>query len=124
MLPLIDQEIQQHPMAIFNDDICFEVMSWLDSEFIIKNCFFISKQWINVAITRVKFSFDLSQQIIGKMQRVIECMTSSQYIHNLTSLDLSGNQIDFEGAKYVSSNQFLHSLTALYLGSNIIGDEG
>lgn len=71
----------------FPDDICFEILSFLNSEFIIKTCMMISKQWLSVVRNRVKLSLFINKKLDDdQVKSFIEC----KLLNNITSLYLEG----------------------------------
>jgi uncharacterized protein (TIGR02996 family) len=52
------------------------------------------------------------------------CLSSLSSLHNLSSLDLDGNQMRAEGIKILVASPILKTLVSLKLDFNFIGDEG
>ncbi|EFC47816.1 predicted protein [Naegleria gruberi] len=132
---------------IFSDDVCFEIISMLDdSWFILNNCSLISKQFFNVIKERSKLGIQFKKKFTEKR---VELFMKSQFLNSivkvkvyrwllaslvktnqtkfisemkqLTSLNITNNQICVEGVKYISE---MKQLLSLNISENEIGDKG
>lgn len=136
-----------HFSNYISNDACFEIMSFLESWFVLRNCIFISKQWFNVAVHHVKLSLSfetplndervemmLKSQFLRNIQSVaiVEMNNNNgriveyygvilQQIEQLRSLDIHNNYIGDKVAKSIST---LKQLTSLDISDNKIGDTG
>ncbi|EFC40074.1 predicted protein [Naegleria gruberi] len=105
---------------LFPDDICYEILTFLDSSMIIQSCLLISRNWHEVIKNRAKLSVDLEVE-----DKIVENIVKSGIIGNIVELKLVGNsvcRIRTKGAQLISQN--LTQLTNLDLSYNSIGDEG
>src|SRR5689334_23211184 len=69
---------------IFHDDICFEIMSFLDSGFIVKSCVLDSKQWFKVVIECISLSLSINTKLD---EETINLISRNRFLHNIITLN-------------------------------------
>ncbi|EFC47885.1 predicted protein [Naegleria gruberi] len=104
---------------IFSDDVCFEIISMLDSWFILNNCTLISKQWFNVIKERSKLVIQFKKQFT---ENRIELLMKSQFMNSIVNVKCSFRLLNSpDKVKFISG---MKQLTLLNIGNNQIGVEG
>ena len=167
----IQVDVVDSDCEVFSDDVCFEILSFIEESWsIINACSLVSKQWLNVIRNRSRLYLAfwkemnderanqmLQSRFLGNIHRLMIYKLDDNAIYgevfyralqgmnNLTSLNISSQQIGPEGAKLVSGVKQLEklilvfnnvgtegakyisemeNLTSLIIRSNNIGDEG
>ena len=130
---------------MLSDDLCYEIVGYLDSCTILNTCSLLSKQWLEVIRTRSHISVELDGNICDER---ITSMMKSQFLdsiqsvkvksgnnsgsigyllnslclmRNLQELYLVSKELDSNDAQVISE---MKSLTKLDLNGNRISDEG
>ncbi|KAG2387542.1 hypothetical protein C9374_001136 [Naegleria lovaniensis] len=104
------------------DDIVFYVLQYLESEFILRVCLFISKQFLQQSL-EIQKSLNFSDRDSFNEPSLIS-FVNCKYIQNLTILNLSSNKLRVEGARLISQCNALNRLTMLDVSNNGIEFEG
>ncbi|KAG2373976.1 hypothetical protein C9374_011641 [Naegleria lovaniensis] len=133
------------PHALLVDDTIYHTLQFLDSEFIVRVCTLVSKQWFSKSL-QIALKFDFSEPIplkiplpilpsleefvfldrvrskmnIQKLAQWVSCTTT----YNLTELNLSRHFLNDDGAKLIACSELMNNLKTLNLSRNNLSSAG
>ena len=124
-----------------HDDNLYHIMTFLESDFIIRTCMMVSKQW-NEQARRVPIKLSLHSvdnipsihlnltdlEYCGPNEELCDWITDSPQMINLTALCVNSDELSYplgdESCERLANCSHLRNLTCLKLPMNIIGNDG
>ncbi|EFC48259.1 predicted protein [Naegleria gruberi] len=82
---------REHQEGLFSNDVCFEILSFLDGWTIIRNCALISKQWFEIIRNYSKLDLEVMSKLSTER---ITMLSESQFLNRI---------IGFKVGKYAAS---------------------
>ncbi|KAF0978449.1 hypothetical protein FDP41_002269 [Naegleria fowleri] len=142
------ESIDSNHDVVLVDDMVFSILQFLDSEFIVRVCMLVSKQWNEQARElSLELDFMFKDMTVEKLEILVVCssmiqlkklglfsqnlgsggvfaIASSNYLRNLESLDLDSNALNPYDVETLSQCNMLKNLTMLNLSHNELYPEG
>ena len=85
----------------FPDDVCYEILTHLDSLFILKNCVLISNQWKRIIKQTIRLSLDFKREFDGGRA---ELLKQSQFLERITCVNLNSGNVNVLEAMIMMPN--------------------
>ncbi|KAG2373727.1 hypothetical protein C9374_011816 [Naegleria lovaniensis] len=113
---------EHHEIFIFHpfhdENILFWMLQFLNSEFLMRVCMMVSKQWLEVAL-KIPLEFNFKRKIFDSS--LLYRMVSCRNVKYLKTLILNNNTIGDAIVKSIAESENMKNLTCLGLGNTRIG---